>query len=69
VEKDTRMRFEVEISKEAVVPNEPKKEKSQEDIEEQGKEGETKQGEQQGQATQATGQPAEKTGRYPDVLF
>src|SRR6266481_3912028 len=60
VEKDTRMRFEVEIRKNAVVPNEPKKEKSQEDIEEQGKEGETKQGEQQGQATQATGQPAEK---------
>jgi len=40
VEKDTRMRFEVEIRKNAVVPNEPKKEKSQEDIEEQGKEGE-----------------------------
>ena len=28
VEKDTRMRFEVEIRKNAVVPNEPKKEKS-----------------------------------------
>ena len=45
VEKDTRMRFEVEIRKNAVVPNEPKQEKSQEDIEEQGKEGETKLGE------------------------
>src|SRR5712671_6337354 len=44
VEKDTRMRFEVEIRKNAVVPNEPKKEKSQEDIEEQGKESESKQG-------------------------
>ncbi len=54
VEKDTRMRFEVEIRKNAVVPNEPKKEKSQEDIEEQGKESESKQGEQQGQATART---------------
>jgi len=50
VEKDTKMRFEVEIRKNAVVPNEPKKEKSQEDIEEQGKEGEMKQGEQQAHA-------------------
>jgi dipeptidyl-peptidase 4 len=50
VDKDTRMRFEVEIRKDAVVPNEPKREKSQEDIEEQGKEGELKQGEQEGQA-------------------
>jgi hypothetical protein len=57
VEKDTRMRFEVEIRKNAVVPNEPKKEKSQEDIEEQGKEGESKQGEQQVQAMQPAGQP------------
>ena len=44
VERDTKMRFEVEIRKNAVVPNEPKKEKSQEDVEEQGKEGEMKQG-------------------------
>src|SRR5216684_9286607 len=69
VEKDTRMRFEVEIRKNAVVPNEPKKEKSQEDIEEQGKEGETKQGEQQGQATQATGQPAEKPEDTRTIYF
>jgi len=59
VEKDTKLRFEVEIRKNAVVPNEPKKEKSQEDIEEQGKEGETKQGE-QAQATPPTGPGAEK---------
>src|SRR5712664_1485742 len=69
VEKDTRKRFEVEIRKNAVVPNEPKKEKSQEDIEEQGKEGETKQGEQQGQATQATGQPAEKPEDTRTIYF
>jgi len=69
VEKDTRMWFEVEIRKNAVVPNEPKKEKSQEDIEEQGKEGETKQGEQQGQATQATGQPAEKPEDTRTIYF
>jgi dipeptidyl aminopeptidase/acylaminoacyl peptidase len=60
VEKDIRMRFEVEIRKNAVVPNEPKKEKSQEDIEEQGKEGETKQAEQQGQTMQQAGPAAEK---------
>ena len=69
VEKDTRMRFEVEIRKNAVVPNEPKKEKSQEDIEEQGKEGETKQGEQQGQATPPRGQPAEKPEDTRTIYF
>jgi dipeptidyl-peptidase-4 len=60
VEKDTRMRFEVEIRKNAVVPNEPKKELSQEDIEEQGKEGDTKLGGQQTQDAQQAGQAAEK---------
>src|SRR5258708_7574073 len=69
VEKDTRMRFEVEIRKNAVVPDEPKKGKSQEDIEEQGKEGEMKQGEQQGQATQATGQPGEKQEDTRKIYF
>jgi len=69
VEKDTRMRFEVEIRKNAVVPNEPKKEKSQEDIEEQGKEGETKQGEQQGQAMQPAGQAAEKPEDTRTIYF
>ncbi len=62
VEKDTRMRFEVEIRKNAVVPNEPKKEKSQEDMEEQGKEGETKQAEQQGPG-------GRETRRYANDLF
>jgi dipeptidyl-peptidase 4 len=42
MEKDTKMRFEVEIRKNAVVPNEPKKEKSQEDVEESTKETEGK---------------------------
>jgi dipeptidyl-peptidase 4 len=60
VEKDTRMRFEVEIRKNAVVPNEPSKEKNQEDIEEQAKEGDTKLGEQQSQGAQQPGQAAEK---------
>jgi dipeptidyl-peptidase-4 len=69
VEKDTRMRFEVEIRKNAVVPNEPKKEKSQEDIEEQGKEGESKQGEQQGRATQPAGQPGEKPEDTRTIYF
>jgi dipeptidyl-peptidase-4 len=69
VEKDTRMRFEVEIRKNAVVPNEPKKEKSQEDIEEQGKEGETKQGEQQGQAVPPAGQAGEKPEDTRTIYF
>jgi len=69
VEKDTRMRFEVEIRKNAVVPNEPKKEKSQEDIEEQGKESESKQGEQQGQATAPLGQPGEKPEDTRTIYF
>ena len=69
VEKDTRMRFEVEIRKNAVVPNEPKKEKSQEDMEEQGKEGETKQAEQQGQATQPAGPAAEKPEDTRTIYF
>ncbi|HYL86501.1 MAG TPA: DPP IV N-terminal domain-containing protein [Candidatus Angelobacter sp.] len=69
VEKDTRMRFEVEIRKNAVVPNEPMKEKSQEDIEEQGKEGEMKQGEQQTQAAPPTGQPGEKAEETRTIYF
>ena len=66
VDKDTKMRFEVEIRKDAVVPNEPKKEKSQEDLEEQGKEGESKQGE-QGQA--AAGAPGEKPEETRTLYF
>jgi dipeptidyl-peptidase 4 len=69
VEKDTRMRFEVEIRKNAVVPNEPKKEKSQEDVEEQGREGESKQGEQQGQAVQPAAQAGEKPEDARTIYF
>jgi len=61
VEKDARIRFEVEIRKNAVVPNEPKKEKSQEDIEEQGKQEGMKQGEQQSQAAGPAGEKPEET--------
>ena len=68
VDKDTKMRFEVEIRKNAVVPNEPKKEKSQEDVEEQGKEGEMKQGEQQGQAA-AGAAPGEKPEETRTLCF
>jgi len=67
--KDTRMRFEVEIRKNAVVPNEPKKEKSQEDIGRARQGRRDKQGEQQGQATQATGQPAEKPEDTRTIYF
>jgi dipeptidyl aminopeptidase/acylaminoacyl peptidase len=68
VDKDTKMRFEVEIRKNAVVPNEPKKEKSQEDIEEQGKEGEMKEGE-QGQAPPAAAQTGEKPEESRTLYF
>src|SRR5215471_12581342 len=68
--KDAKMRFEVEIRKNAVVPNEPKKEKSQEDIEEQGKEGEMKQGEQQGQTAGGAGAAAgEKPEETRTIYF
>ena len=57
LEKDTKMRFEVEIRKNAVVPNEPKKEKSQEDVEESTKETEGKTVEsKQGSGATATGE-------------
>jgi dipeptidyl-peptidase 4 len=63
VEKDTHMRFEVEIRKDGVVPNEPEK-KAQEDGSQQGNESETKQVEskqnsQQGQRTDHSGQSPE----------
>jgi dipeptidyl-peptidase 4 len=66
VDRDTRMRFEVEIRKDAVVPNKPKRERSQEDIEEQRKEGEMKQGEQEGQTA---GTPAEKPEQTRTIYF
>ena len=63
VDKDTHMRFEVEIRKDGVVPNEPEK-KAQDDGSQQGNESELKQNEdkqsgQQGQRGQSSGQPAE----------
>jgi dipeptidyl aminopeptidase/acylaminoacyl peptidase len=68
VDKDTRMRFEVEIRKDGVVPNEPEK-KIQDDGSQQGNESEIKlnddkqkedkQTEQQGQRAQGSSQPAE----------
>ncbi|HXJ06068.1 MAG TPA: DPP IV N-terminal domain-containing protein [Candidatus Acidoferrum sp.] len=63
VEKDTRMRFEVEIRKDGVVPNEPEK-KIQNDGSQQGNESEIKQNdekqnEQQGQRADRSGQPPE----------
>ncbi len=63
VDKDTHMRFEVEIRKDGVVPNEPEK-KTQDDGSQQGNESELKQNEdkqsgQQGQRGQSSGQPAE----------
>jgi dipeptidyl aminopeptidase/acylaminoacyl peptidase len=68
VDKDTRMRFEVEIRKDGIVPNEPEK-KIQDDGSQQGNESEIKQNddkqkedkqtEQQGQRAQGSSQPAE----------
>src|SRR5208282_2932848 len=51
VDKDTKMQFEIEIRKNAVVPNEPKPEKSQEDNQEENQ-NQTQQTGQQGQQTQ-----------------
>jgi dipeptidyl aminopeptidase/acylaminoacyl peptidase len=63
VDKDTRIRFEIEIRKNAVVPNEPKREKSQEDVEESTKETEGKTVEQgrQGVAGAPAGEKPEET--------
>ena len=63
VDKDTRMRFEVEIRKDGVVPNEPEK-KIQNDGSQQGNESEIKQNDekqnqQQNQRADRSGQPAE----------
>ncbi|HUJ32013.1 MAG TPA: DPP IV N-terminal domain-containing protein [Candidatus Acidoferrum sp.] len=54
---DTKMRFEVEIRKNAVVPNEPKREKSQEDISEEASQ--TQGNQKQMQQTEAQGQKKE----------
>ncbi|HYL61438.1 MAG TPA: DPP IV N-terminal domain-containing protein [Candidatus Methylomirabilis sp.] len=57
-DKDTHMRFEVEIRKDGVVPNEPEK-KAQDDGSQQGNETEIKTGEQQRQGAGRAAQPAE----------
>jgi len=67
-DKDTKMRFEVEIRKDAVVPNEPEK-KSQEDGSQQGNETETKQNTEQGQRTAGAGQEAEPREETRVVSF
>ena len=73
VNKDTRMRFEVEIRKNAVVPNEPEK-KSQDDGSQQGNESETKQTDQQAQrtdraTTDSSGQPTEPKEETRTLVF
>ncbi len=78
VNKDTRMRFEVEIRKDGVVPNEPEK-KIQNDGSQQGNESEAKQNEdkqnedkqteQQNQRGDRSGQPAEPKEETRTLVF
>lgn len=73
VDKDTRMRFEVEIRKDGVVPNEPEK-KVQNDGSQVGNETEVKQnGEiqtgQQGEHAETSGQPAEPREETRTLVF
>ena len=73
VDKDAHMRFEVDIRKDSVVPNEPEK-KIQNDGSQQGnesemKENEDKQNGQQGQRTQVSGQPAEPHEETRTLVF
>lgn len=73
VDKDTRMRFEVEIRRDGVVPNEPGK-KIQNDGSQQGnesemKEDEDKQSGQQGQRAQSSGQPVEPKEETRSLIF
>ncbi|MGH9743455.1 MAG: DPP IV N-terminal domain-containing protein, partial [Candidatus Acidiferrum sp.] len=68
VDKDSRMRFEVEIRKDGVVPNEPEK-KIQTDGSQQGNESETKQNENQQNEDKQTGQQgqlADHSGQPPE---
>ncbi len=69
-DKDTHMRFEVEIRKDGVVPNEPEK-KSQDDGSQQGNESEVKQNEekQSDQRSQSSGQPAEPREETRTLVF
>jgi dipeptidyl-peptidase-4 len=68
VDKDTHMRFEVEIRKDGVVPNEPEK-KSMDDGSQQGNESEVKQNETKqsdGKQNGQQGQRADRTGQAPE---
>jgi len=73
VDKDMRMRFEVEIRKDGVVPNEPEK-KIQNDGSQQGNESEVQQNEdrqteQRGQRGQNAGEPAEPREETRTLVF
>ena len=70
VDKDTHMRFEVEIRKDGVVPNEPEK-KSQDDGSQQGNESESKQNEskQSDQRAQSAGPSAEPREDTRTLVF
>lgn len=69
-DKDTHLRFELEIRKNAVVPNEPEK-KAQDDGSQQGNETETRQTDQQTQRTSAdsSGQPTEPKEETRVLVF
>jgi dipeptidyl aminopeptidase/acylaminoacyl peptidase len=62
VDKDTHMRFEVEIRKDGVVPNEPEK-KSMDDGSQQGNESEIKQNEDKQKEEKQTGQQTQRATR------
>jgi dipeptidyl-peptidase 4 len=68
VDKDTHMRFEVEIRKDGVVPNEPEK-KSVDDGSQQGNESEIKQTDEKQKEDKQTeqGQRATRTGQSPEA--
>jgi dipeptidyl-peptidase-4 len=69
VDKDTHMRFEVEIRKDGVVPNEPEK-KAQDDGSQQGNESEIKQNEEkqkEDKQTEQQGQRAARSGQPPEL--
>src|SRR5271169_2273138 len=67
-DKDTHMRFEVEIRKDGVIPNEPEK-KAQDDGSQQGNESEVKQNETKqsdGKQNGQQGQRADRSGQSPE---
>ena len=69
IDHDTKMRFEVEIRKNAVVPNEPKPEKSQEDIQETNQNQQNQQGEKvQQKEEQKTGEQKKEEEKKEDAV-